>query len=97
MQMAKRSNDRYKGSILRLTWSFFNPLFMLSVYTFFSVVFKAVEVEPSENKADFALILFIGLIIHALFAEVLIRAQELILRITNYVKSNISIRNTYSC
>ena len=33
---------RYRGSFLGLLWSFFNPLFMLAVYTFvFSVVFKA--------------------------------------------------------
>jgi lipopolysaccharide transport system permease protein len=33
---------RYRGSILGLLWSFFNPLFMLTVYTFvFSQVFKA--------------------------------------------------------
>ena len=34
---------RYRGSVLGILWSFFNPVFMLAVYTFvFSVVFKAV-------------------------------------------------------
>lgn len=33
---------RYRGSILGILWSFFNPIFMLVVYTFvFSVVLKA--------------------------------------------------------
>lgn len=33
---------RYRGSALGILWSFFNPLFMLAVYTIvFSVVFKA--------------------------------------------------------
>jgi len=33
---------RYRGSAFGLLWSFFNPLFMLAVYTFvFSEVFKA--------------------------------------------------------
>ena len=33
---------RYRGSFLGVLWSFFNPLFMLAVYTFvFSVVFQA--------------------------------------------------------
>ena len=33
---------RYRGSVMGLMWSFFNPVLMLSVYTFvFSVVFKA--------------------------------------------------------
>ena len=31
---------RYRGSVMGVLWSFFNPLFMLGVYTFvFSVVF----------------------------------------------------------
>lgn len=33
---------RYRGSVMGLAWSFFNPILMLLVYTFvFSVVFKA--------------------------------------------------------
>lgn len=79
---------RYKGSMFGLGWSFFNPLIMLAVYTFvFSVVFKARwGISTSESKTDFALVLFVGLIIHALFAEVLNRAPGLVLSNTNYVK-----------
>jgi len=42
-QMTKRELvGRYKGSVMGLTWTFFNPVFMLMVYTFvFSVVFNA--------------------------------------------------------
>lgn len=88
-QMAWREViGRYKGSIFGLVWSFFIPLMMLAVYTFvFSVVFKARwGVETSESKTDFALVLFVGLIIHALFAEVLNRAPALILSNANYVR-----------
>ena len=79
---------RYKGSILGLAWSFLNPLMMLAVYTFvFSVVFNARwGIEASESKTDFALALFVGLVIHSLFAEVLNRAPALILSNVNYVK-----------
>src|SRR5258707_6789359 len=57
--------SRYRGSILGLAWSFFNPLLMLAVYTFvFSVVFKARWGQGDESKADFAIVLFAGLIIH---------------------------------
>ena len=79
---------RYKGSMFGLAWSFFNPLMMLAVYTFvFSVVFKARwGIEVSEGKTDFALVLFVGLIIHSLFAEVLNRAPTLVLSNVNYVK-----------
>jgi lipopolysaccharide transport system permease protein len=88
-QMAWREVvGRYKGSMFGLVWSFFNPLMMLAVYTFvFSVVFKARwGIEVSEGKTDFALVLFVGLIIHSLFAEVLNRAPTLILSNANYVK-----------
>ena len=42
-QLARREVlTRYRGSIMGLTWSFFNPLLMLIIYTFvFSFVFKA--------------------------------------------------------
>jgi lipopolysaccharide transport system permease protein len=71
-----------------LLWSFLNPLFMLAVYTFvFSVVFKARwTTSPDESKTDFAVLLFAGMIVHGLFAEVLNRAPGLILANVNYVK-----------
>lgn len=78
---------RYRGSILGLLWSFFNPLLMLVVYTFiFSDVFKARWNPGSESKAEFALLLFAGLIIFNLFAECINRAPTLILSNVNYVK-----------
>ena len=88
-QMAWREVvGRYKGSMFGLAWSFLNPLMMLAVYTFvFSVVFKARwGIEVSESKTDFALALFVGLVIHSLFAEVLNRAPTLVLSNVNYVK-----------
>src|SRR6185436_6729874 len=88
-QMTKREvMGRYKGSIMGLAWSFFNPVFMLAVYTFvFSVIFKSRwGVGEEESKGMFAVVLFVGLIVHGLFAEVLNRAPSLILGNVNYVK-----------
>ena len=88
-QMTRREVvGRYKGSVMGLAWSFFNPVFMLAVYTFvFSVAFKARwTTGVEESKSQFALILFAGLIVHSLFAEVLNRAPNLILSNINYVK-----------
>ena len=77
---------RYRGSILGLLWSFFNPLFMLLVYTFvFSEVFKARWNGDSESKTEFALLLFAGLIMFNLFAESINRAPSLILSNTNII------------
>jgi lipopolysaccharide transport system permease protein len=78
---------RYRGSIMGLLWSFFNPVLMLTVYTFvFSVVFKARWVGGTESKTEFALVLFAGLMLFNLFAECLNRAPNLILGNVNYVK-----------
>ena len=92
-QMSKRDVvGRYKGSLMGLLWSFLNPLLMLAVYTFFfAVVFKSRWGVPSatgteESKTQFAVILFVGMIVHGLFAEVLNRAPTLILSNVNYVK-----------
>jgi len=87
-QLTKREVlGRYRGSIMGLFWSFFNPILMLTVYTFvFSVVFQARWGEGGTSKADFAIILFAGLIVHALFAECINRSPGLILNNVNYVK-----------
>lgn len=78
---------RYRGSVLGILWSFFNPVFMLAVYTFvFSVVFKARWNQGSDSKTEFALVLFAGLIVFNLFAECVNRAPSLILSNVNYVK-----------
>ena len=88
-QMVKREVvGRYRGSAMGLAWSFFNPLFLLTVYTFvFSVVFKSRwTVGGGETKTLFAVVLFTGMIVHGLFAEVLNRAPGLILANVSYVK-----------
>lgn len=89
-QMARREIlGRYRGSVMGLAWSFFNPILMLLVYTFvFAVVFKARWGIPGEeeNKTLFAIVLFVGLIVHGLFAEVLNRAPSIVLANVNYVK-----------
>jgi lipopolysaccharide transport system permease protein len=88
-QMARRDiSSRYRGSLIGLAWSFINPILMLLVYTFvFSVVFKARwNTSLNESKTDFAIILFSGLIVFNLFAEIISRAPGLITSNVNYVK-----------
>ena len=90
IRMTKREVvARYKGSAFGLAWSFLNPIFMLSVYTVvFSEVFKSRwgGVGVGESKTEFALLLFVGMIVLNLFSEVLNRAPGLILANANYVK-----------
>ncbi len=78
---------RYKGSILGILWSFFHPVFMLVIYTFvFSVVFKARWGAGEGSKAEFALVMFAGILIFNLFAECISRAPSLIVQNPTYVK-----------
>jgi len=88
---------RYRGSIIGLAWSFFNPLLMLGVYTvFFSMVLKSRwGVSPGAGHTDFAIVLFVGLIIHGLFAECLNRAPTLINNNVSYVKKIIFPLETF--
>jgi lipopolysaccharide transport system permease protein len=80
---------RYQGSVMGLVWSFLNPLFMLAVYTFvFSEIFKSRwgGIGGDDSKTQFALVLFVGMIVLGLFSEVVSRAPGLILANVNYVK-----------
>ena len=89
LRMAKREIlARYKGSFIGLFWVLINPIIMLTVYTFvFSVVFNARwgTVDP-DARGQFAVILYAGLLMHGLFAEVLNAAPNLVMANANYVK-----------
>lgn len=91
-QMARRDViGRYRGSFIGVGWSFLHPLLMLAVFTFvFSVVFQAkwgVPIEgQEEGKGVFAIVLFVGLIMHSFLSEILMRTPGLILGNVNYVK-----------
>lgn len=88
-QFTKREFDlKYKGSMLGGLWSFITPLLMLAVYTFiFSVVFNARwGLEQSDNKFEFAMIIFSGLIMYNIFNETVSKSTTIILSNVNYVK-----------
>lgn len=88
LQMTKREViGRYRGSVLGIAWSFFNPLIMLAVYTVvFSTVFQAKWSIGSDSKTEFALVLFIGMIVHGVLAESMNNSPSLMLRNISYVK-----------
>ncbi|MCG7586641.1 ABC transporter permease [Photobacterium sp. OFAV2-7] len=77
--------NRYKNSTLGLAWTIVFPLFMLLIYSFvFGFVFKAKW--GGELKANYSLIMFIGLIVHSFLADCIGRATSLIQGNANYVK-----------
>ena len=81
--------ERYRGSILGLAWSFLTPLMMLFVYTFiFSTVFQSRWPGTADdgNKLQFAILLFSGLSLYSFMSEVLLQSSNIIINHTNYVK-----------
>jgi lipopolysaccharide transport system permease protein len=61
---------RYRGSIMGITWSFFILCYADHLHI---CVFCRIEarwgIAAQESKIDFAIMLFIGMIIHGLFAD----------------------------
>ena len=88
-QMTQRNvEQRYRGSLLGLVWSFVQPLMMLTVYTFvFSVVFKAKwGVASDGGRGAFAVIMFCGMTMYNLFSEAVITSCMSVVNNQNLVK-----------
>jgi lipopolysaccharide transport system permease protein len=89
VSLTKRDIDkRYKHSIVGALWGLLVPLVMLAIYTaIFSTIFGAkwggVQVR---NHSDYAVLLFVGLIVFTMFAEAIARAPTAILANPNLVK-----------
>ena len=94
LQIARREiYSRYRGSWVGMAWVVLNPILMLAIYTFvFAVVFRArwPNVGHGESTAiEFAVIVFVGLVVHGFFAECLVKAPMQILGHPNYVKKSV--------
>ncbi|MBX3414314.1 MAG: ABC transporter permease [Pirellulales bacterium] len=87
-QMLRREIlGRYEGSFLGLFWCVLNPLLMLAVYTFiFSVVFQRTwGVDPNETVGSYAVVLYAGLVVFYIFAEVATPAPSIVTSNPNLV------------
>lgn len=87
IEMTKREfSNRYRGSLGGIVWSLAQPLFLLMVYTVaFGVILKT-RWGFSGGTADYALMLFSGLIVYNAFSECLGRATTLVTENPNFVK-----------
>ena len=78
---------RYKGSALGFGWIVLSPIIMLLIYTFvFSMIFQVRWGSEGGSRAEFALNLYAGLLIHAMLGDCLTRAPGLIKNNINFVK-----------
>lgn len=87
VELTKREfSGRYRGSFGGIVWSFVQPLFLLSIYTLaFGVILKS-RWGATGSTADYALMLFAGLIVFNAFSEVLGRSPTLVTGNPNFVK-----------
>lgn len=78
---------RYRGASFGLGWSVISPFMMLCVYAFaFGTVMKSRWPQEAGGDHSYAVILFVGLIVHGFFGECVSRATTLIVSNPNFVK-----------
>lgn len=87
IELTKREfTGRYRGSFGGIAWSFVQPLFLLTIYTIaFGVILKT-RWGSTGDTAEYALMLFAGLIIFNAFSECLSKSSTLITSNSNFVK-----------
>ena len=88
LELTKRDIEgRYRGAALGLVWSFLSPIMMLLVYILsFGGIMKARWPDAPPTMAAFALIIFVGLVIHGALAECLTKAPHVLTSNVGYVK-----------
>ncbi len=87
LELVKREfSGRYRGSSAGILWAFLQPLFLLSVYTLAFGVILQTRWGGMGSTAEFAFLLFSGLIVFNAFSECLQRAPNLVLAHPNFVK-----------
>lgn len=90
LQLTQRDiAQRYRSSALGLIWLFAQPLLQLAIYSFvFQIVLRArwgIQ-SPTGTEVPFGLVLFIGLSLHTLLSETLVRSPATITAHESYVK-----------
>ncbi|HYN55497.1 MAG TPA: ABC transporter permease [Methylotenera sp.] len=87
LELTKREfSGRYRGSFGGIIWSFAQPLFLLTVYTIaFGIILKT-RWGGSGSTAEYALMLFAGLIVFNTFSECLSKSTTLVTDNPNFVK-----------
>lgn len=85
---ARTIEMRHRASFLGVVWTVLSPLISLTIYTFvFGFVFNGrFTQDPSENNLDYAIGIFLGLILFNFLAEVLSGSPNAIVMQPNFVK-----------
>lgn len=87
-QLARREIlSRYRGTTFGILWSLLTPMLMLAIYTFvFGFILEIRWPVQEGGQAEFASILFSGMIMHSFLSECLMQSTTLISGNPQYVK-----------
>lgn len=77
---------RYRGSLFGVAWSLLSPLLMLGVYTLAFHELLGARWPGMQGRSGFAVMVFTGMLLHGLIAEVLVRSPVAVAGQPNYVK-----------
>src|SRR5688500_1477729 len=78
---------RYSGSVLGVPWSFFTPLLQVLAFAFlFSVIMQVRWGATANAEVNFVVVLFVGMMVHSIFADAVSRAPNMIVGQSSYVK-----------
>ena len=78
---------QYKGLFLGMLWSLFHPLLLMGIYYFvFGLIFRPRWPEAESDRAVFALILFLGIIMFNVCAAALTKGPGLVTDKAVFVK-----------
>jgi lipopolysaccharide transport system permease protein len=78
---------QYKGLFLGMLWSLFHPLLLMCIYYFvFGLIFQPRWPEAESDRAIFALILFLGIIVYNVCAAALTKGPGLVTDKAVFVK-----------
>lgn len=78
--------SRYQGTAAGWLWALAQPLVTLTVYTLVFGLILKVRWSQSGSPFEFALVLFAGLMVYGLVADVFTRAPSAVSSYPNYVK-----------
>lgn len=91
-QLARREvQSRYRGSYLGTMWALITPLLTLGVFTLVFGTMSVARWAGSDRSGifDFAIHMFVGIVLYGLFSECASRAPTLITGNPNYVKKTV--------
>jgi lipopolysaccharide transport system permease protein len=87
MMMKRTLNARYKNSVFGIAWIVINPMIKLTIYTLvFHSILNIKWGSQEQTGPQFALYIYIGMIVFSLFSESMLVAPHVLISHRNMIK-----------